>query len=97
MSINISEKQMWEILWSRSKMLFTQAERELIRKSRIGIVGVGGTGGISSETLVRTGVGNIYHYLKHFMLQCIQNVLHSPKQVHYSDIPSEHDPILQYY
>jgi len=38
-------------------------------------------------------VAEIYHYLKHFILQCIQNVLHSAEPVHSSDILSGHDPI----
>jgi hypothetical protein len=40
-------------------MVFTKKERELLRRARVGIIGVGGTGGIASEQLVRSGVGNI--------------------------------------
>jgi tRNA A37 threonylcarbamoyladenosine dehydratase len=40
-------------------MIFTDRERELIRNARVGIIGVGGTGGIASEQLIRCGVSNI--------------------------------------
>jgi hypothetical protein len=40
-------------------MVFTHEERELIKNSRVAVIGVGGTGGIASEQLVRGGVGNI--------------------------------------
>ncbi len=56
---NITEDMIMENIWSRSIMLFSKDEREIIRNSRVCIIGVGGTGGICSETLVRSGVGNI--------------------------------------
>ncbi|MCH9739956.1 MAG: ThiF family adenylyltransferase [Epsilonproteobacteria bacterium] len=59
MSINVTEEEFYEMLWFRSSMVFTDAEKELIKNARVGVVGVGGTGGIASEQLVRGGVSNI--------------------------------------
>jgi hypothetical protein len=59
MSINISEEEFYNILWFRSSMVFTQKEREMIKNAKVCVIGVGGTGGIASEQLVRSGVGNI--------------------------------------
>lgn len=59
MSINITEKEFYEMLWFRSSMVFTDEEKKLIKNARVGVVGVGGTGGICSEQLVRGGVSNI--------------------------------------
>jgi len=59
MSINITEEEFYENLWFRSNMLFTKDERKRLKEARVGIIGVGGTGGIASEQLVRSGVGNI--------------------------------------
>lgn len=57
--INITEEEYYEMLWFRSSMVFTDAEKELIRNARVAVVGVGGTGGIASEQLVRGGVSNL--------------------------------------
>jgi len=59
MPIGVTEEEFYNILWFRSSMIFTDRERELIRNARVGIIGVGGTGGIASEQLIRCGVGNI--------------------------------------
>jgi molybdopterin/thiamine biosynthesis adenylyltransferase len=59
MSIDITEEEFYEMLWFRSSMVFTPKERELIKNARVGVIGVGGTGGIASEQLVRGGVGEI--------------------------------------
>ncbi|HHB95294.1 MAG TPA: hypothetical protein ENK88_09160, partial [Campylobacterales bacterium] len=59
MSINITKEEFYKMLWFRSSMVFTDKEKELIQNARVGVVGVGGTGGIASEQLVRGGVGNI--------------------------------------
>ncbi len=59
MSINVSEEEFYEMLWFRSSMVFTDKEKELIKNARVGVIGVGGTGGIASEQLVRGGVSNI--------------------------------------
>jgi len=59
MPLSITEDEFYEKLWFRSSMVFTKEERELLKKARVGVVGVGGTGGIASEQLVRSGVGNI--------------------------------------
>ena len=56
---NITKEEFYEMLWFRSSMVFTDKEKELIQNARVGVVGVGGTGGIASEQLVRGGVGNI--------------------------------------
>ncbi len=57
--MSISEEEFYELLWFRSSMIFTPKERELIKNAKVAIIGVGGTGGIASEQLVRTGVSNI--------------------------------------
>jgi predicted ThiF/HesA family dinucleotide-utilizing enzyme len=59
MSVNITEDEFYESLWFRSSMVFTPKERKLLKEAKVGIIGVGGTGGIASEQLVRSGVGNI--------------------------------------
>jgi len=59
MPISITEDEFYEKLWFRSSMVFTPKERRLLREAKVGIIGVGGTGGIASEQLVRGGVGNI--------------------------------------
>ncbi|SFV64308.1 HesA/MoeB/ThiF family protein related to EC-YgdL [hydrothermal vent metagenome] len=59
MSINITEEEFYKMLWFRSSMVFTDEEKELIKNARVGVIGVGGTGGICSEQLIRGGVGNI--------------------------------------
>ena len=59
MSINITEEEFYKMLWFRSSMVFTEEEKRLIQNARVGIIGVGGTGGICSEQLVRGGVSNI--------------------------------------
>ncbi len=40
-------------------MIFTEDERRALKEATIGVIGVGGTGGIASEQLVRSGVGAI--------------------------------------
>jgi molybdopterin/thiamine biosynthesis adenylyltransferase len=59
MPINITEEEFYEMLWFRSSMLFTDREKELIKNAKVCVVGVGGTGGIASEQLIRAGVSNI--------------------------------------
>ena len=59
MSINISEEEFYEMLWFRSSMVFTDTEKKQIQNARVGVIGVGGTGGICSEQLIRAGVGNV--------------------------------------
>jgi len=59
MSINVTEEEFYEMLWFRSSMVFTDKEKDLIKNARVGVIGVGGTGGIASEQLVRGGVSNI--------------------------------------
>ena len=59
MSLNVTKEEFYKMLWFRSSMVFTDKEKELIQNARVAIVGVGGTGGIASEQLVRGGVGNI--------------------------------------
>jgi len=59
MSINVTEEEFYEMLWFRSSMIFTHRERELIKNAKVCVVGVGGTGGIASEQLIRGGIGNI--------------------------------------
>jgi len=59
MSINVTEEEFYEMLWFRSSMVFTDKEKELIKNAKVCVVGVGGTGGIASEQLIRGGVGNI--------------------------------------
>ena len=59
MSVNITKEEFYKMLWFRSSMVFTDKEKELIQNAQVGIIGVGGTGGIASEQLVRAGVGNI--------------------------------------
>ncbi len=59
MNIDITEDEFYNSLWFRSSMVFTKKERQLLRESRVGVIGVGGTGGIASEQLVRSGVGKI--------------------------------------
>jgi len=59
MAIDMSEKEFYEKLWFRSSMIFTEEEKEKIMSVRIAVVGVGGTGGIASEQLVRSGVKNL--------------------------------------
>jgi len=59
MSINITEEEFYESLWFRSSMVFTNREKKLLRDAKIGVIGVGGTGGIASEQLIRGGVGNL--------------------------------------
>ena len=56
---NITKEEFYKLLWFRSSMVFTDEEKELIQNARVGVIGVGGTGGIASEQLVRGGVGNI--------------------------------------
>jgi len=56
---NITKEEFYKMLWFRSSMVFTDKEKELIQNARVGVVGVGGTGGIASEQLIRGGVGNI--------------------------------------
>ncbi len=57
--MSISEEEFYELLWYRSSMIFTPQERELIKNAKVAVIGVGGTGGIASEQLVRGGVSNI--------------------------------------
>jgi len=59
MSINISEEEFYKMLWFRSSMVFTDSEKELIQNAKVGVIGIGGTGGVASEQLVRGGVKNI--------------------------------------
>jgi len=59
MSIDITEKEFYDMLWFRSSMVFTDKEKELIKNAKVCVVGVGGTGGIASEQLIRSGIGNI--------------------------------------
>lgn len=59
MSINVTEEEFYEMLWFRSSMVFTDEEKEKIKNAKVAVVGVGGTGGIASEQLVRGGVSNI--------------------------------------
>ena len=59
MSINITEEEFYEMLWFRSSMIFTDEEKKKIQNAKVAIIGVGGTGGIASEQLVRGGVKNL--------------------------------------
>jgi len=59
MQINISEDEFYDKLWFRSSMILTLKDRDLIKSARVGVIGVGGTGGIASEQLVRGGVKNL--------------------------------------
>ncbi len=59
MSINVTEEEFYEMLWFRSSMVFTDPEKEMIKNAKVAVIGVGGTGGIASEQLVRGGVSNI--------------------------------------
>ncbi len=57
--LGASEEEFYEKLWYRSSMIFTDREKKLIQNVRVCIIGVGGTGGIASEQLVRGGVKNL--------------------------------------
>jgi len=59
MAINVSEEEFYEMLWFRSSMVFTDKEKDLIKNAKVAVIGVGGTGGVASEQLVRGGVSNI--------------------------------------
>ena len=59
MSINISEEEFYELLWFRSSMVFTDEEKTRIKNAHVAVIGVGGTGGIASEQLIRGGVANL--------------------------------------
>ena len=59
MSVNVTEKEFYDMLWFRPSMVFTDKEKELIKNAKVCVVGVGGTGGIASEQLIRSGIGNI--------------------------------------
>jgi len=59
MSINVSEEEFYEMLWFRSSMIFTDQERERIKNAHVAVIGVGGTGGIASEQLIRGGVAHL--------------------------------------
>jgi tRNA A37 threonylcarbamoyladenosine dehydratase len=55
----VTKEEFYEMLWYRSSMAFTKEEREKIQNAKVGVIGVGGTGGIASEQLVRSGVSHI--------------------------------------
>jgi len=57
--VEVTEDEFYESLWYRSSMIFTEDERRALKEATIGVIGVGGTGGIASEQLVRSGVGAI--------------------------------------
>ncbi len=59
MSLNFTEEEFYEKLWFRSSMIFTDEEKQKIQNVKIGVIGVGGTGGIASEQLVRGGVKHL--------------------------------------
>jgi molybdopterin/thiamine biosynthesis adenylyltransferase len=52
-------KSFYELFTERNIGIVSQEEQDRIRKSRIGIAGVGGVGGLLAERLVRLGVMNI--------------------------------------
>ncbi len=57
--MDITEEEFYESLWFRSSMVFTDREKELLKNAKVGVIGVGGTGGIASEQLIRGGVGSV--------------------------------------
>ena len=59
MFVDITEEEFYEALWFRSSMVFTDREKELLKDAKVGVIGVGGTGGIASEQLIRGGVGSV--------------------------------------
>ncbi len=57
--MTIDKEDFYEKLWFRASMVFTDEEKEKIMNAKVGVIGVGGTGGIASEQLVRSGVSHL--------------------------------------
>ena len=54
----MNEMELYESLWDRSKLLFSDDDRAKLREATIAICGLGGIGCVIPEMLVRTGVGH---------------------------------------
>jgi len=54
----MNERKLYESLWDRSRLLFSDDDRAKLKKATIAICGLGGIGCIIPEMLVRTGVGH---------------------------------------
>jgi tRNA A37 threonylcarbamoyladenosine dehydratase len=59
MSFSVSEKELYQALWAKTKLVLTDEDRAKLKAATVCINGLGGVGGIVVEELVRSGVGNI--------------------------------------
>jgi molybdopterin/thiamine biosynthesis adenylyltransferase len=59
MSFSLNEKELYQALWARSKLVLTDEDRAKLKAATVCVNGLGGVGGIIVEELVRSGIGNI--------------------------------------
>ena len=59
MSFHISEEEIYQAIWDRSKLVLTDDDRNKLRASTVCVNGLGGIGGIVVEELVRSGIGHL--------------------------------------
>ena len=50
---------LYRSIFSRNIGFFTESEQEKLRRSTIGIAGMGGVGGLLAERLTRLGIGQL--------------------------------------
>lgn len=60
MDNQISEAELYNAIWDRSRLIFTDENRAKLKAATVALSGLGGVGGIIVEELVRSGIG----YLK---------------------------------
>jgi molybdopterin/thiamine biosynthesis adenylyltransferase len=59
MGFQMSEEQLYQALWDRSKLVLTDEDRVELRAATVSINGLGGIGGIVVEELARSGIGHL--------------------------------------
>jgi molybdopterin/thiamine biosynthesis adenylyltransferase len=58
MGMVLSEKELYQALWSRTSLMFTDEDRAKLKSATVSVNGLGGAGGMVVEELVRAGIGN---------------------------------------
>jgi molybdopterin/thiamine biosynthesis adenylyltransferase len=55
----LQENEVFEAIWDRSRLLFTDEDRSKLRQAVVALNGLGGIGGIVANELVRSGIGHL--------------------------------------
>jgi molybdopterin/thiamine biosynthesis adenylyltransferase len=59
MDVRLNEAELYNAIWDRSRLLFTDEDRAKLKASTVALSGLGGVGCIITEQLARSGIGHL--------------------------------------